>query len=251
MVTIKKLPILFLALALILPGCGKKKEEKKIEKNTVAQAHKPYTVAQKSSQIPVLSEEVEDFFDDDAISEFAFVDDDFMGDVEDENLEDLFQTSPGFNKKAPKKEAKADVALDSFFDEDDSFVSWEDDDYYEDPDVSFKTVQFDLNKNSVRSDQKSIIQKDIESAKVAVDQGKKIVVQGHCCQLGAPSFNMALSEKRAKVIKDEMIKNGIPAENIKTIGMGQEMPLVWSDKTSKLEKINELAPNRRAEIVVN
>ena len=52
-------------------------------------------------------------------------------------------------------------------------------------------------------------------------------------------------------VKSEMLKEGIPAQQIKTLGMGYESPLVWSDKTDRAERVEELSPNRRAEVSTN
>ncbi len=57
-----------------------------------------------------------------------------------------------------------------------------------------------------------------------------------------------MSERRAQVIKKEMIENGIPSDKIKTIGYGQEIPVVLADTQDKQELVKVLAPNRRAEI---
>ena len=103
----------------------------------------------------------------------------------------------------------------------------------------FKTVNFTLNKNEVRKDQVAKIEHDSEIAKSAVETGKKVVVQGHCCQLGSYSYNMALSQRRADVIKKEMVKRGVSEDSIKTVGYGSEMPLVWSDKTDKKFEVTE------------
>lgn len=223
-----------------MAGCGKKKEKTK----KVAFGDSIEELA--NSEIPVLDEELEnsfedeDFEDDDAVEEFAFLEDDFDDNDFDDNEFD-----------SDKNEAFADE--DDLFDEDefedeDSFVAWNDEEEIEE--INFKTVQFDLNGNSIREDQSDFVKENIEAAKNAVAEGKTIIVQGHACQLGSPSYNIPLSEKRAEVIKQEMVKNGIPEDKIKTIGYGQEMPIVWSEKTDKQALINELAPNRRAEITV-
>ncbi len=246
------LSLIAVVLMLLLPGCGKKSESAKKSKNknkkvalNLENENKTIilndeatllTSAEKINEIPVLKEEIEDFFEDDSISEFAFID----------------------NEEFSEKEADENVAIneDSFFEEedvDDNLVYWEEEETInkEEDKPKFETVFFDLNKNNVKENQHDILTKNIESAKEAVKDGKKIIVNGHCCQLGAPSYNIPLSERRAKAIKQEMIKKGIPEENIKTIGWGQEMPEVFSESSDNQSKIKELAPNRRAEITIS
>ena len=62
---------------------------------------------------------------------------------------------------------------------------------------------------------------------------------------------MENTKAKRTVIKKEMVKNGVQEQSIKTVGYGNEMPLVWSDKADRKELIKDLAPNRRAEVLVN
>jgi outer membrane protein OmpA-like peptidoglycan-associated protein len=112
-------------------------------------------------------------------------------------------------------------------------------------------MYFDFDRNNIREDQQTVLHKNVNLAKEAVDKGKDIVIGAHCCQVGADSYNLALSERRANAIKEEMVKKGIPKERIKTIGYGKELPVVWTDKTERNEIIKELAPNRRGEITAS
>ena len=84
-----------------------------------------------------------------------------------------------------------------------------------------------------------------------VKTGKKVVVAGHCCPIGSASYNMSLSELRAKMIRDEMVKSGVPEDRVKILGCGSECPIVLSDAADRAEMIKELAPNRRAEVSVS
>lgn len=224
----KKLSLAALALVILVAGCGKKKElpkGKELVDNT---------------DIPVMSEENERFVDNDGVADFAFVDDETEG--------DKTETTDKLAEAAPVATSQPEFA-------------WVDNENEEEvkPEVDeatskafeFKTVNFTLNDNKIRDDQVEKIEQDSEIAKTAVEKGKKIVVQGHCCQLGSYSYNMALSQRRADAVKKELVKRGVEESSIKTVGYGSEMPLVWSDKTDRKSLIDELAVNRRAEVVVN
>ena len=216
-----------------------------------------FKAAEKAKEIPVLKEEVEEFFDDDAISEFAFVDDENFTEKDLEKKEEI-ENDTLIPLETAKKE-EIDIPEDFFEDEkEEDLVFWEEEEEEEektlekaDEKPKFKTVYFDLNKNNIRKDQKEIVAQNIEVAKKLAEDGEEIIVNGNCCQLGAPSYNIPLSERRAKAIKKEMVKQGVPKENIKTVGWGQEMPIVFSDTTNRKTQIEELAPNRRAEIIIN
>ncbi len=169
-----------------------------------------------SSSVPTYREESENLLADADLSEFSFVDD-----SKDENL--VAANDDLENSELADQDAEASTA-------------------------AFKTVHFDFNKNNIRKDQRLAVKEDVEVAKEVLSQGRKVVVEGHCCQMGPASYNLALSQQRAESIKAEFVKAGIPADEIKTIGFGYERPVVWSDAQSRKQLIAELAPNRRAEL---
>jgi outer membrane protein OmpA-like peptidoglycan-associated protein len=224
----KKLSLVALALVVLVSGCGKKKEApkgKELVDNT---------------DIPVMSEENERFVDNDGVADFAFVDDETEGDkTESDKLAEAAPVATSQPEFAWVDNENAEEDAKTEIDESEAKA------------FEFKTVNFTLNKNEIRKDQVEKIEQDSEVAKSAVEKGKKVVVQGHCCQLGSYSYNMALSQRRADAIKKELVKRGVSDSSIKTVGYGSEMPLVWSDKTDRKSLINELAVNRRAEVVVN
>lgn len=53
-------------------------------------------------------------------------------------------------------------------------------------------------------------------------QGSTIYITGYTDSTGNPEKNQILSEKRAKSVTDELVKNGIPASNVQTKGAGQD-----------------------------
>lgn len=229
-VSMKKISLLALAMLVLFVGCGKKKAEKVSDNSTES------TKVADNSDIPVLSQDSENLVDGDGVSDFAFVDDD----SEDANKK---LSDASVKDGSPVATAQQEYALvdnDSSNEEDETVNA-----------VPFKSINFELNKNSIKHDQIASLEKDCELAKDILKQGKKVVVQGHCCQLGSYSYNMALSQRRADIIKKEMVQRGIAENEIKTVGFGNELPLVWSSKTDRASLVKELAPNRRAEIVVN
>ncbi|TAF65886.1 MAG: OmpA family protein [Flavobacterium sp.] len=70
----------------------------------------------------------------------------------------------------------------------------------------------------------------------------KFEIQGHTDNTGSKKINDALSNARAKVVLDEMIKRGVNPENLTAKGYGSSVP-VSSNKTAKGR-----AENRRTEI---
>jgi hypothetical protein len=72
----------------------------------------------------------------------------------------------------------------------------------------------------------------------------QIEVTGHTDTVGSAAYNLALSERRAARVADELIRRGVPATDIVTVGRGEEDLLVpTADGVAEPR-------NRRVEIVV-
>jgi OmpA family len=72
----------------------------------------------------------------------------------------------------------------------------------------------------------------------------QIEVVGHTDTTGSADHNLELSQRRAETVADELIRQGVPATDIATIGRGEEDLLVPTT-----DGVNE-PQNRRVEIVV-
>lgn len=72
-----------------------------------------------------------------------------------------------------------------------------------------------------------------------------VLVEGHTDNIGTAAYNQKLSVKRAMAVRDELIKNGVPANLIEAKGYGFDKP-VASNKTREGR-----AQNRRVEITIN
>jgi outer membrane protein OmpA-like peptidoglycan-associated protein len=85
-------------------------------------------------------------------------------------------------------------------------------------------VFFDWNKAVLTPEAKKIV------ATAADDFKKKgttrIVATGHTDTSGSAAYNMRLSVRRADAVKGELVRLGVPAASITTIGRGQEDLLV-------------------------
>ncbi len=81
------------------------------------------------------------------------------------------------------------------------------------------SVFFNINKSTIASQKDLVNVKDI--AEYAKENGSTIVVTGYAdSATGSEEYNQALSEKRAETVADEIVKMGVSADNIETIGKG-------------------------------
>jgi outer membrane protein OmpA-like peptidoglycan-associated protein len=49
----------------------------------------------------------------------------------------------------------------------------------------------------------------------------KVLIEGHTDAAGPDAYNVTLSQKRAAAVKSYLVEHGIPAENLRTIGLGE------------------------------
>jgi outer membrane protein OmpA-like peptidoglycan-associated protein len=77
------------------------------------------------------------------------------------------------------------------------------------------------------------------------NKGSKILIIGHSDNTGTPSVNMALSEQRALVLRDWLVKNSdITINNFVTRGMGASEPVATNHTEAGREQ------NRRVEVLI-
>lgn len=116
----------------------------------------------------------------------------------------------------------------------------------------FPVVYFDFDSTSIRPDQEEMLKQDIALALKKYEENNDItiVVDGHACHsAGSHAYNLALSERRAKVLADRLVAAGIPADHIKIVGRGMEIPAIVDGKPVEGDRQQQW-PNRRDEIHV-
>ena len=162
----------------------------------------------------------------------------------------------------------ADGEINNFFDNDlgeytladgtankvdakDSDFAWEDGDKQ-----GYKVVYFDFNNYSLRKDQEESVAFDMNRIKQSLEEAQKrgvqpvVIIEGHACHsAGSATYNLALSEKRAKVLSDRLATEGISPENIKIVGRGKEVPAMLDGKPCTGDREQQW-PNRRDEVRV-
>ncbi len=70
------------------------------------------------------------------------------------------------------------------------------------------------------------------------NQSMQVEIGGHTDDVGSDTFNKKLSQQRADAVKAYMTSNGIPSRRIKSVGYGEEHPLVSNDDESGGREIN-------------
>ena len=216
---------------LILPACKKTKKTK--PKHT--HSHEKHARIEKkekttdSINIPLEQDALA--FDTQDLSELF--DDTDSGDATAEN------NSPASSFKTADAQSSIDY-------------EWTDSDT--DDEHTFKTIYFDFDKHKVRNDQQESVTYDAVQLKQylaeATVKGKapQVVIEGHACSsAGSKEYNFSISHNRAQEVAKLLAKEGVPAENIKVVGRGQDIPAVVNGKTVAGSKNDQWA-NRRVEV---
>jgi len=212
---------------LFLTGCEMRRKTGKPEvKNKKEMVHDQVAAV----DIPMSEDVVRSFFDEE-IGEFAV-------------LDDTKAEVPATEKMSV---ASNDVVVPEEYA--DEFAWIEDDDLNRD----FNVVYYDFDKSNLREDQEDVISDNVarlvHEVEMARQEGKEplIVIEGHACSITRSRvYNLAISEKRAKVLADKLVEAGVPQENIKVVGRGEEYPAIIDGKQVSGSK-EEQWPNRRAE----
>lgn len=103
-------------------------------------------------------------------------------------------------------------------------------------------VFFDFDRADITPEASRIIRQAAETAKRG--SVPRIVVTGHTDLSGSVAYNQRLSERRAEAVRQALVREGLTAGAISTVGRGKTQPLVPT-----ADGVRE-PQNRRAEIVL-
>jgi peptidoglycan-associated lipoprotein len=87
----------------------------------------------------------------------------------------------------------------------------------------FGDIHFDLDSPDVREADKAVLSKNADTMKKY--DFIKLTVEGHCDERGSAEYNLALGEKRARNASDYLVQLGVPADRLKIVSYGKEVPL--------------------------
>jgi OOP family OmpA-OmpF porin len=103
-------------------------------------------------------------------------------------------------------------------------------------------VFFDWDRSNLSQQALTTIQQAANAFKTKGNA--RITATGHTDTSGPESYNMALSLRRANSVKDALVRDGVPAQAISVVGMGEKGLLVPTG-----DNVRE-PQNRRVEIVI-
>lgn len=113
--------------------------------------------------------------------------------------------------------------------------------------IKINPIFFDFNKWNIREDAAIELENIVTILKKYTEMVIEIGAHTDC--RGTEEFNLNLSHKRAKSVREYLINKGIPNNNVKSVGYGEMYPLNKCVKDG-ICKEEEYAINRRCEFVI-
>lgn len=107
---------------------------------------------------------------------------------------------------------------------------------------ALQDVFFDFDRSVLHNDTQAVLDQNVNWLKANPDA--KVIVEGHCDARGTNEYNIALGDRRAKAIRDHLVRAGIDPGRISTLSYGSERPFVLDHNESAWKW------NRRGHFVV-
>ena len=108
--------------------------------------------------------------------------------------------------------------------------------------IILRDILFETNKTIIQGTNNPTL--DNLATYLNLNQKTCVRIEGHTDAVGAESYNLILSEKRANAVKNYLTQKGISSNRLNAFGMGSTKPLVKNDS----EKNRTI--NRRVEITI-
>jgi len=105
-----------------------------------------------------------------------------------------------------------------------------------------KEVYFDYDKADIREPDRATLAQNADALKRF--DFLRITVEGHCDERGTVEYILALGERRAKAALDYLLSMGVPADRLKTVSYGKEVPVCTQSSEDCWQR------NRRAHFTV-
>lgn len=102
-------------------------------------------------------------------------------------------------------------------------------------------IHFDFDQDEITTGEQVKLKRFIE--RLEKSALIHIRLEGHTDALGSPDYNQRLSLKRAQAVYDRLVEQGIPAEKITVLGLGESFPL------NRNATPEHRAANRRTELM--
>lgn len=108
--------------------------------------------------------------------------------------------------------------------------------------MGLQTIHFPYDSFEIVGENRDILKSNIKILKD--NPTLAIQIEGHCDERGGIQYNLALGEKRANAVKQQVLAGGIAGSRVTTISMGKEKPIAVGSGEEAWAK------NRRANFAI-
>lgn len=106
----------------------------------------------------------------------------------------------------------------------DTTTSWDPKDYNPDPQkLAAYTVHFKFDSAVVETSEAANLA--AVAAALKTDATARLLIEGHCDERGTEEYNRSLGERRALALREELAKDGVSADFIRTVSFGKDKPV--------------------------
>lgn len=109
-------------------------------------------------------------------------------------------------------------------------------------DPALETVYFGYDSSGLNSE---ALQAITRNAEILKNRSGMVQIAGHCDDRGTQEYNLALGERRALSVRDQLVRLGVSGDRILTISYGKEFPASTGSGEAAW------AQNRRAEFLIS
>lgn len=109
------------------------------------------------------------------------------------------------------------------------------------PGLKFEPIYFEFDRSDLRSSEMDKLNKVAEFIRTRPELG--LIIEGHCDDRGSEEYNRALGERRAISLRNQLVKLGVPDDNMKTMSFGKDRPAIPGTSAEARSK------NRRGETI--
>ena len=107
--------------------------------------------------------------------------------------------------------------------------------------LSVRTIYFEYDSSEISSDYRSTV--EAHSLYLQQNPSTSVILEGHGDERGSREYNLALGERRAKAVKQQMLLLGANSNQIRLVSYGEESPASDGHDESSWQQ------NRRVEIL--
>jgi outer membrane protein OmpA-like peptidoglycan-associated protein len=109
--------------------------------------------------------------------------------------------------------------------------------------LTLSNVLFDFDKATLKPGAERALNVLVDFLKDNPD--RRLTIEGHTDSLGADSYNLQLSQERAKAVRNWFVQHNISGERIVAQGMGKNYPVASNDSEAGRQE------NRRVQIIIS